>query len=777
MIKDMIVSSTALETRVAILEDDQLAELYIERHRSRGILANTYKGKVTKVLPGMQSAFVNIGLEKDAFLYVSDFVEENDEIDMDLPHDDDPAEIAAAVAAVAEAEFPIIEARPQPQRKERDRERKGEKSRWRERKERSEAVRAADVDASGEEIPEISENAEIPAEAQAGETQSNETHFDAALTETGETAPNVFEDYDPFGFSENAEPPDEWHEVAYESASLPEPSADADGDPAAQEVPEFSEAAQKESEFFANETGADEQAPVVSETVETPDLPVETAEAAEQVLIDAGEAVSAAPADADNVVSAAPSDARESVDSENEILEPRRKSAVIRDDGEQMPFSGNDGEQRGGFTRRRGVATRRKRYTAARHTPHKPPERHSIDDMLREGQEVLVQVAKEPIAKKGARVTSHIALPGRYLVYMPTVDHVGVSRKIGSDAERMRLKDIILRHREQFPGGVIVRTAAAEHSEEDLVNDLRFLVRIWEDMRSRADRVSAPALIHAEMSLVQRLLRDQFSFEFASIRVDDDYEYQRIVEFVDKIYPNLVHRVKLYTKENNIFDEYGITHEIDKLLHPKIWLKSGGYIVINQTEALVSIDINTGKFVGRGNNSLEETITRTNLEAVKEIVRQIRLRDLGGIIVIDFIDMDERKNRKRVMEALSEEIVRDKAPSKILEFNEFGLVAITRKRVKQSLERTLCQQCPYCFGSGMVKSVSTTCHNIYHEVEKMRGMIDDRMELTIRVHPDVARALRETESGVIEELRHILRRDVIVKSDPALHIEHFNIVT
>jgi ribonuclease G len=449
-------------------------------------------------------------------------------------------------------------------------------------------------------------------------------------------------------------------------------------------------------------------------------------------------------------------------------------SASMRDDGENLPFAVDQESSRTGFARRRGAATRRKRYTAARHTPR--AERQSIDDMLREGQEVLVQVAKEPIGKKGARVTSHIALPGRYLVYMPTVEHVGVSRKIGSDAERIRLKDIILKHRDRFPGGVIVRTAAEEHSEEDLVNDLNFLVRLWEEMRAKSEKVSAPALIHAEMNLVQRLLRDQFSFEFASIRVDDEMEYQRIVEFVDKIFPNLVHRVKLYTKENYIFDEYGITPEIDKLLQPKIWLKSGGYIVINQTEALVSIDINTGKFVGRG-NSLEETITRTNLEAVKEIVRQVRLRDLGGIIVIDFIDMDERKNRKRVMEALSEEIAKDKAPNKILEFNEFGLVAITRKRVKQSLERTLCQPCPYCTGSGMVKSVATTCYSIYHEIEKMREFVDEHSDLMIRVHPDVARALRETESNVVEEIRHFLKRDVIIKPDSTLHIEHFNIVT
>jgi ribonuclease E len=673
MIKEMIVSSTALETKVAILEDDQLAELYIERNRSRGILANTYKGKVTKVLPGMQSAFVNIGLEKDAFLYVSDFVEDSEECDQVFPPVDDQT-----VAALAEEE---VQERPQK------RERK-DRSRWRERKERQEPVRGA-----ASQPPEEGEGLPLEQWNISAETEREvESHLES--------------------------------DVLYTPAEIPESSAIFSTSPVPPLIPEH---------------------PEVTEIPEPE--PIE---------------VTAAPEVIEPVEPEAPSEMH------------LQDSASIRDEGENLSFAVDQENSKPGFVRRRGAATRRKRYTAARHT-HRT-EHQSIDDVLREGQEVLVQVAKEPIAKKGARVTSHIALPGRYLVYMPTVEHVGVSRKIGSDAERIRLKEIILKHRDRFPGGVIVRTAAEEHTEEDLVNDLNFLVRLWEDMRSRAENVSAPALIHAEMNLVQRLLRDQFSFEFAAIRVDDEMEYQRVVEFVDKIFPNLVHRVKLYTKENYIFDEYGITPEIDKLLQPKIWLKSGGYIVINQTEALVSIDINTGKFVGRG-NSLEETITRTNLEAVKEIVRQIRLRDLGGIIVIDFIDMDERKNRKRVMEALSEEIARDKSPSKILEFNEFGLVAITRKRVKQSLERTLCQPCPYCTGSGMVKSIATTCYGIYHEIEKMREYIDERAELMIRVHPDVARALRESESNVINEIRHLLRRDVIIKADPTLHIEHFNIVT
>jgi ribonuclease E len=672
MIKDMIVSSSALETKVAILEDDQLAELYIERQRHRGIVANIYKGKVMKVLPGMQSAFVNIGLDKDAFLYVSDFVEESEEGDQ--------------VFSPIEEQLDTITMEPEivPERPMR-RERKSDKSRWKGKKERTDTAKKTSVDEGVEE-------------------------------------------------EEPGLQLEQW---------------------------DISSETEREMEIYLESDGS-----YLSSDI--PDLSEKSSTAAEPPEAEACSASSAFPVEE----SALPEREVNSDASPESEKSSAADAASIRNDNEILPFA--EDAPTTGFVRRRGAGARRKRYTTARHT-HRP-EQQSIDDMLREGQEVLVQVAKEPISKKGARVTSHIALPGRYLVYMPTVEHVGVSRKIGSDAERIRLKEIVLKHRERFPGGVIVRTAAEGHTEEDLVNDLNFLVRLWEDIRTRADKVSAPALIHAEMNLVQRLLRDHFSFEFASIRVDDELEYQRVVEFVDKIFPNLVHRVKLYTKENAIFDEYGITPEIDKLLHPKIWLKSGGYIVINQTEALVSIDINTGKFVGRG-NSLEETITRTNLEAVKEIVRQVRLRDLGGIIVIDFIDMDERKNRKRVMEALSEEIAKDKSPNKILEFNEFGLVAITRKRVKQSLERTLCQPCPYCSGSGMVKSIATTCHNIYNEIEKMRDFVDDRSELMIRVHPDVARALRETESAVVEELRHVLGRDVIIKSDDSLHIEHFNIVT
>jgi len=401
--------------------------------------------------------------------------------------------------------------------------------------------------------------------------------------------------------------------------------------------------------------------------------------------------------------------------------------------------------------------------------------RAQIGDLLREGQEILVQVAKEPIGKKGARITSHIALPGRYLVFMPTVDHVGVSRKIASEAERQRLKDIIHRLRGEFGKGFIVRTAGENHSEEDFRADMTYLTRTWEDLRAKSERVSAPALVHSEPSLVQRVVRDYFNDDFKAIRVDDEHEYERILEFVSRFNPELVSRVRLYNRTNPIFDQYGVTAEIEKALKQKVWLKNGGYIVLNQTEALVAIDVNTGKFVG-STNSLEDTITRTNLDAVKEVVRQIRLRDLGGIIVIDFIDMDERRNRQKVMEALQQELGKDKSPSKILQFNEFGLVAITRKRVKQSLERTLCQPCQSCNGTGMTKSVRTICYSIHQEVRKLVPHLQEGDELVIRCHPDVGKALRNGEREVLTDIEEMTGKIITIKADPLMGIEQFDMV-
>src|SRR5438128_5580881 len=376
-----------------------------------------------------------------------------------------------------------------------------------------------------------------------------------------------------------------------------------------------------------------------------------------------------------------------------------------------------------------------------------------IEELIKEGQDIVVQVAKEPLGTKGARLTSHATLAGRFLVFMPTVDHVGVSRKIESRAERNRLRGIVRQFREQhgFTGGVIIRTAAGGRPEADIVSDLQYFHDIWTEVRRKFETMRAPAVIYREQSLVSKLLRDLLTEDFSAIRIDNPQEHKSVLELVQRIMPSLAPRVKLYTKDYPIFEEYGVQAEIDKALKSKVWLKSGGSIVINQTEALVAIDVNTGRYVGKRTGRLEDTIVKTNLEAVKEIVRQLRLRDLGGIIVLDLIDMEEKKNRQKVFQEVEKELRRDRSPSKALQVSDFGLVIVTRKRVKQSIERQLTDPCPYCSGSGSIKSASTICYEIMTEMKKIGADIEGQ-GVILRVNPDIARALKEEESAVLRDL-------------------------
>ena len=401
-----------------------------------------------------------------------------------------------------------------------------------------------------------------------------------------------------------------------------------------------------------------------------------------------------------------------------------------------------------------------------------------IEDLLREGQEILVQVVKEPLGTKGARLTSHVTMPGRFLVFMPTVDHVGVSRKIESRDERGRLRGIVREFREShgFTGGVIIRTAAAGRPKEDIISDLEAFHGIWTGIRQKMESSRAPAVVYREQSLVGKLLRDLLTDEFQAIRLDNPHDHQRVLELVERILPTLAPRVKLYSKPFPIFEEYGVQAEIDKALKSKVWLKSGGSIVINQTEALVAIDVNTGRYVGKKTSGrLEDTIVKTNLEAAKEIVRQIRLRDLGGIIVLDFIDMEEKKNRQKVLQAVEQELKKDRSPSKALAVSDFGLVIITRKRVKQSLERVLTEPCPYCSGTGAIKSSATICYEILSEVRKVGPDLNGH-RLLLRVNPDIARALKEEESAVLRDLQQSIGKDVTIKPDVQLHHEQFDVM-
>jgi ribonuclease G len=589
----MIVSSNDHETMVAILEDDQVVELFIERERNRGVVGNIYKGRVSKVLPGMQSAFVDLGLERDGFLYVSDVVSTTDQFDQ-LEATDGEAPVAADVVQ------PSIE---EP---------------------------SAEAIAAGLSVD------------------------DAAILDEGHDAHDGHDGHDGHDDAEGE---------------------DGDGD-----------AVEREPEVVAP----------------PPARPVPAAAAS-------------APAPA---VTSKPDRANE-----------------------------------------------------------RPAGEMTIDQLLKEGQEVVVQVVKEPLGTKGARITCHASIPGRFLVFMPTVDHVGVSRKIESREERARLRGIVRQFREQhnFTGGVIIRTAASGRPEADILGDLNDFHQIWQEIRHKLDSTKAPAAVYREQSLVAKLLRDLLTEEYQTIRIDSLAEYRKVQQLVERMMPAMLPRVKLYTKDYPIFEEYGVRNEIDKALRSKVWLKSGGYIVINQTEALVAIDVNTGRYVGKKTGRLEDTIVKTNLEAAREIVRQLRLRDLGGIIVLDFIDMEERKNRQKVFQDLEQALRRDRSPSKAIQVSEFGLIIVTRKRVKQSLERLLTDPCPYCSGTGTVKSTATICFDILSELRKVTSELNGHGVL-LRVNPEIAKSLQGEEQGVLRDLERTVGRRIHIKADATLHHEQFDVM-
>jgi ribonuclease G len=400
----------------------------------------------------------------------------------------------------------------------------------------------------------------------------------------------------------------------------------------------------------------------------------------------------------------------------------------------------------------------------------------SIDELLKAGQEIIVQVVKDPLPSKGARISTHVTLPGRYLVLLPTVKHFGVSRRIEDDTERERLIGLL----GQLPvnnssgnSGLIVRTVGENKGIEEFESDLNYLSKLWEKIRQRAGKVSAPTLLHQDLDLALRVVRDLLRSDYSVLWVDGEETYERIVEFLDQVQPGLVGKVKLFRQEATLFEQFGIEEQIEAALKSKVWLKSGGYIVINPTEALVAIDVNTGRFVGQSN--LEDTVLQTNLEAVQEIVRQIRLRDLGGIIVIDLIDMIEHEHREQVFTALEGELRKDRAKTKVLNISEFGLVEVTRKRSRANLERLLTQPCPYCSGRGRIKSIATICLNLRKELLHLRGRMG-QSEILLRVNPEISRALQQEERAILTEVERSLGVHILLQSDPEMHHERFDVV-
>ncbi len=394
----------------------------------------------------------------------------------------------------------------------------------------------------------------------------------------------------------------------------------------------------------------------------------------------------------------------------------------------------------------------------------------AIDEVLQEGQELLVQVSKDPIGSKGARVTSYITLPGRYLVLMPNVDHLGISRRIEDEAERNRLKEIVERIRPQGYG-LIIRTASEGSQEEDIQKDLQFLLLLWENLDKKKERVPARGLLYSDLDLAFRSVRDIMTQDVERLIIDSPEEHSRIVEFVRTYFPKLLDRIELYEESEPIFDAFGIELDISRALGRRVWLKSGGYIVTDQTEAMTVIDVNTGKFVGK--EGLEDTILKTNLEAVKEIAYQIRLRNLGGIIIVDFIDMDKPENRDKLFTAFQEAMKKDRAKNTIFHISELGLIQMTRKRVRESLGRTLCTTCSYCEGKGFVKSPDTLCFEILRTIRKMAR--HGKTQIIITAHPLVAELLSDEEMLHIEAIEKSYGAKVVIRADNKMHQENYEV--
>ena len=383
-----------------------------------------------------------------------------------------------------------------------------------------------------------------------------------------------------------------------------------------------------------------------------------------------------------------------------------------------------------------------------------------IEERLSRGDEILVQVAKEPFGSKGPRVTSHVSLPGRYLVYLPTTNHLGVSRRIEDEVERQRLRDIVLAMKP--PGaGFIVRTVCVGLSKRELEADMRFLIRLWNRIVKRSEHASAPCQLHYDMDLILRSIRDLFTPDVSVVLVDGAADHQRILEFVDSFAPRLKSRIELYPGPEPLFDRYGVEPAISRALERRVWLKSGGYIVIDQTEALTTIDVNTGRYVGKTNH--EETVLKTNLEAAREIVDQLRIRNIGGIIIVDFIDMLEPANRQRVMDAFDAALKQDKMRSNILKISELGLVEMTRKRARASLSHLLTEPCPTCDGRGRIKSVPTLAYEIIRRVREVARQAPDATRIVVRAHTAVAAFLCEEESAAMDRLEREIGHRITVE--------------
>jgi ribonuclease G len=715
MAKNLLVINVDIrETRVALIENGIIAELHIERETSKGTLGNIYVGKVSRVLPGMQAAFIDVGLERAAFLHVEDLIRPDD-FEAYLAGgrrgggahaDEDRASGPSAEEAVSGAAVERVEAEVA-------------------------LPTALDVEDDASDDEALAEDGD--------DASTDEAHADSDEASADDPAPAE---------NESASDDDAEAEVAQASDDAADTAADAP-----------SEGAEELRASESEASPSDDSAPL-------------------------GEPGDAAPADDADATSAArkrnvrPGRVRRSGrTTDRRPVLPEAAAAPAAPEGRKESNRRDSGrsDDRGRGRGREGRGRGREDRNRSRHgEPPRVSKTTPIREVVREGQEVIVQISKEPIGTKGARVTSHISLPGRYVVYLPTVDHIGISKRIGSEKERARLRDSI-ESMKPPTGGLIVRTVAEGLTKKQLKADVGYLVRLWgEVVKMRESGGKAPTAIYTELDLVLKTARDLFTDDIEKIVIDSREEYGRLRRFVEMFMPERADAIELYEGEEPIFDAYGIEDEISRALSRKVPLPSGGHLIIDQAEALTAIDVNTGRFVGKGSKDLEDTILKTNLEAVEEIAYQLRFRNIGGLIILDLIDMERAGNREKVRRTLEQLLAKDKAKTTLNRISDLGLIEMTRKRTRESLGRTIHEGCFYCDGTGQLQSKQTVAYEILRQIRRERLNLPG-YKVVVNAHPAIADFLKHEERIAVQEAERLFQRRIELVPRKEYHLEQFDL--
>jgi ribonuclease G len=754
MAKNIIVISCDIrETRVALIEDGIIAELHIERkgHPNAGSVGDVVLGKVTRVLPGLQAAFIDVGQERAAFLHVEDLIRPDDfetylaggrkhamnenedgpgrdsAVEADEPEADENAAPAAAGGAI-EASMPID--RPSIAEVQAE----------------AEAL-AAEQDESGDE-PQVEDDLEsraltIPITAVA----PAESASLASVAPEAEYAEAV--------------PADASSPLASEGDDDSEDDIDAewDGERTSEVMERTSDAGEGAP---TSQVGASSAPARIDDLALGDDLPGFT-------ITEPGEPVPRAPVAPRGP--GGPGGRRRR--GRGRGRDDRRGDAAGRG-GERGPDRGGDrGGSRDGRGRSGGRDGQRNGARNGAAVPNRISKSTPIREVVREGQEIIVQISKDPIGTKGARCTSHISLPGRYVVYLPTVDHIGVSKRIGSDKERARLRETI-EGMKPPTGGLIVRTVAEGLTKKQLKADVGYLVRLWGEIAKKREGAHAPEELWSELDVVLKTARDLFTDDIDQMVIDDKAQYERVCRFVEMFAPERVKDILFYNEAEPVFDEYGIEDEIGRALSRKVPLPSGGYLIIDQAEALTAIDVNTGRYVGKGAKDMEDTILKTNLEAVNEIAYQLRFRNIGGLIILDLIDMENRKNRETVRRTLEQLLEKDKAKTTLNRISDLGLIEMTRKRTRESLGRLLHEPCFYCDGTGQLQSKETIAYEILREIRRKRADLPG-YTVVVSAHPAVADLLMGAEKAAVADAENKYQRKISVVPRKDYHLEQFDL--